>query len=80
MGLHDTATVAMRAQIAAQHRLGAEGRLRVAAEMSEDARRISLEGIRRRRPGLSASEAAFELARLLYGDELAARAWPHRGR
>ncbi len=76
----DTHDAAHRAQLAAWQRLGPEGRVRLAVQMSEDARRISLDGIRRRRPDLTDGEARFELARLLYGEDLAARAWPRRGR
>jgi hypothetical protein len=38
----DTASAAQLAQVAAARRLGQEGRLRIAAELSEDARRISI--------------------------------------
>ncbi|HEX7665503.1 MAG TPA: hypothetical protein VF407_13350 [Polyangiaceae bacterium] len=76
----DTDPKAHRAQVEAWRRLGPEGRLRTAIGMSEDARRISLEGIRRRYPQASESTVQLELARLLYGDELALRAWGERSR
>ncbi len=71
----DTSAAAHAAQIAAIRRLSPEARVRIAAEMSQAAREISLEGIRRRNPALTDDEARFELARLLYGDDLARRAY-----
>jgi hypothetical protein len=53
----DTDDKARAAQIAALRRLGPSGRVRLAAEMSEDARRIAIEGEQRRHPELSVSEA-----------------------
>lgn len=75
----DTHDAAHQAQLAAWQRLGPDGRIRLAVQMSEDARRISLDGIRRRHPDLTEGEARFELACLLYGEDLATRAWPGRG-
>jgi hypothetical protein len=69
----DTEDSALRAQLAASRRLGASERVRIAAEMSEDARRISIEGERRRHPELSEEEARQRVFRRLWGSELASR-------
>jgi len=69
----DTGSAALEAQVAAVRRLGTEGRLRLAAEMSEDARRISIEGERRRHPELTEAEARRAVLHRLWGPELAAR-------
>ncbi len=69
----DTDDAARDAQVAAIRRLGPAGRARLAAEMSEDARRISIEGERRRHPGLSAAEARTIVLHRLWGPDLTAR-------
>lgn len=71
--MDDTDAAARAAQLAALRRLGAEGRLRLAAEMSEDARRIAIEGELRRHPELSPRDARLAVLRRLWGPELAAR-------
>jgi len=68
----DTDDAAREAQVAAIRRLGPAGRASLAAEMSEDARRISIEGERRRHPELSASEARTIVLHRLWGPELTA--------
>jgi hypothetical protein len=69
----DTDTAALDAQVAALRALGTAGRLRLVAEMSEDARRISIEGERRRHPELTEDEARRAVSRRLWGADLAAR-------
>jgi hypothetical protein len=69
----DTEAHAVEAQLAAARRLGPAGRVRVAVEMSEDARRISFEGERRRHPELTVAEARLAVLRRLWGAHLAAR-------
>jgi hypothetical protein len=59
----DTDAAAHAAQVAATRRLGPDGRVRIAVEMSEATRRIAIEGLLRRRPELSASEAMRILTR-----------------
>jgi hypothetical protein len=68
----DAETLSLEAQLAALRRLGPTGRVRLAAEMSEDARRISFEGERRRHPELTAAEARLAVLRRLWGTPLAA--------
>jgi hypothetical protein len=69
----DTHDDALKAQIAVLRRLGPSGRLRLAVEMSEDARQISIDGERRRHPELTAAEARMAVLRRMWGPELAAR-------
>lgn len=69
----DSETYALEAQLAALRRLGPMGRVRLAVEMSEDARRISFEGERRRHPELTAAEARLAVLRRLWGTALTAR-------
>lgn len=69
----DTEIAAHDAQVGAVRRLGPSGRLRLAAEMSEDARRISIEGERRRHPELTEAEARTAVLRRIWGSELADR-------
>jgi hypothetical protein len=67
----DTSPDAAKAQIEAARRLGLEGRLRMAVAMSEDARRISVDGIKRRHPELSDMRARHVVLCALYGEKLA---------
>ena len=69
----DTEEAARRAQVAAVRRLGPAGRALLAAEMSEDARRISIAGERRRHPEMTEDEARDAVLRRLWGPDLAAR-------
>ncbi len=73
MSVGDTEDGARAAQIAALQRLGPSGRVRLAAEMSEDARRIAFEGERRRHPELSPAEARRSVLERLWGEALAAK-------
>ena len=74
----DTEDAARGAQVAASRRLGASERMRIGAEMSEEARRISIEGERRRHPELPEGEARRRVFRRLWGAELASRVPVHR--
>lgn len=67
----DTSPEAQIAQIEAARQLGREGRLRVAIGMSEDARRISIDGVKRRHPELSDDRARHVVLTALYGADLA---------
>ena len=60
-------------QLAATRRLGASERVRIAAEMSEAARRIAIESERRRHPELTEAQARDVVLRRLWGAELAKR-------
>ncbi len=76
----DTESKARDAQLAAIRRLGPAGRVRLAAEMSEDARRISFEGERMRNPELTAAEARRAVLCRLWGAHLAALVLASRAR
>ena len=72
----DTSLEAHRAQMKAYRAMGGARRSLLAAQMSDDARGIAAEGIRRRHPGYSEREVQHALNRLLLGDELFRAAWP----
>ena len=76
----DTDDGARLAQMDAVRRQGASGRLRLVAEMSEDVRRISIEGERRRHPELTEEEARLVVLRRMWGAEVAARVIATRAR
>ncbi len=68
----DTSPEARRLQQAIWRRMGSSERVRLAAEMSEEARQVALAGIARRRPELSQVERIRELVRLMHGIDLPA--------
>lgn len=78
MGLTDTDEKARAVQLAVLRRLGPAERVRLAAEMSEDARRIAFEAEARRHPELSAEQARQVVLDRMWGPELAAAV--HRAR
>jgi hypothetical protein len=63
----DTSPEAHRVQCAIWRRMTPSERVRAAADMSEDARRITLAGIAHRRPELSPRQRLHELVRLMHG-------------
>jgi hypothetical protein len=72
----DTDAAAHSAQIAVYRRMGAEARVRLADAMSEDVRRLSLDGIRARHPDYDDEQVRRALFRLLLGEDLSRAAWP----
>jgi hypothetical protein len=72
-GMRDTSSAARREQIEAIRRLSPSERLRTAFTMSEQARQLSLAGIRRRHPEWTDEQVKRELRRLMLGSELAAQ-------
>jgi hypothetical protein len=72
----DTTPASHEAQLAAYRRLGATGRARLAARLSEDTRALTRAGIQARHADYSAEEVELALRRILLGDELFRRAWP----
>ena len=68
----DTDEQARAAQLAVLRRLGPAERVRVAAELSEDVRRIAFEAEQRRHPELSAAEARQAVLDRIWGPDLAA--------
>jgi hypothetical protein len=78
----DTDEVARDVQLAAIRRLAASERVNLAVEMSEAARRIAIDGERRRHPELTEEQARCVVFRRMWGAALAQRvpvvASPHR--
>ncbi len=72
----DTDAGAHEAQLHAYRRMGPEARVRMAFEMSDDVRRMALDGIRARHPDYDADRLRRALFRLLLGDEITASIWP----
>ncbi len=68
----DTDDKARAAQLAVLRRLGPAERVRLAAEMSEDVRRIAVEAEQRRHPELSAVDARQAVLDRIWGADLAA--------
>ena len=70
---NDTDARARQAQVEVLRRMGPSRRMSLAAEMSEAARRIAIEGERRRHPELTEAEARLVVFRRMWGAELARR-------
>lgn len=78
--LTDTAPDVRRAQELAWRRLGADGRVRLMLQMSDELREVALAGIRHREPELTETQARGRLLRTLLGDDLYEAAYVARGR
>lgn len=72
----DTSPDAAAAQLEAWRRLGPQGRLLLAARLSDEIRQVTLAGIRHRHPDYSEAQAFRALLRLLWGDVLLREVWP----
>jgi len=70
---NDTTNAATAAQVAALCRLGAAGRVLMAAEMRDDALRIAVAGERRRHSHLTEAEARLAVLHRIWGPDLARR-------
>ncbi|HEY5922959.1 MAG TPA: hypothetical protein VIV11_14870 [Kofleriaceae bacterium] len=77
MNARDTHPDAAAVQAAVLRRMTPGQRVELGIQMSEDAREVVLAGIRSRHPEYDETQARYALFRLLLGDELFARAWPH---
>lgn len=66
----DTSAAARQAQVDALRRMDGPTRLRMAMEMSEEGRRVTVAGIRHRHPDWNEAAVHEELLRLLLGREL----------
>ncbi len=73
----DTTEQARATQIDTLRRLGPAERVRLAAEMSEDARRIAFEAEQRRNPGFSPEECRRAVLGRMWGAELTAAVHQH---
>jgi hypothetical protein len=71
----DTRPTAYSVQIEYYRRLSPEERTALAVEMSEEARLLTLDGIKRRFPEWDEARCQRELYRRIYGDELFDLAW-----
>ncbi len=60
----DTSADAFAAQIRYYRHLGPEGRLRLTLELSDDARELAADGVRRRHPEFDADAVRREVMRL----------------
>lgn len=74
----DTSRDALRVQFAALRRLSARERLAMVDDLTRLVRSMTREGLRRRHPGISESELDAEFARVVLGEELAARVRAHQ--
>lgn len=72
----DTDAAAHEAQMQAYRRMGSEARVRIAFEMSDDVRRMALQGICSRHPDYDDDHLRRALFRLLLGDDLVQAIWP----
>ena len=72
----DTTPDAAAVQTEIYRRMGPSRRVALAAEMSEMARAIALESIRRRHPEYDAHQIRMALFRMLLGEDLFRRVWP----
>jgi len=73
---HDTSHAAHDLQVRLYRSMPDERRAELALEMSDDARRVTAEGIRQRHPEYSEVEVRRALVALLYGRNVAAKIWP----
>ena len=74
----DTTAESHSIQMDIYRRMGPARRAQLAAQLSEDVRQLSREGIRARHPAYTDEEVELALRRLLHGDDLFRRAWPGR--
>lgn len=72
----DTSIEAATVQLEAWRRLGPEGRVELAARLSDEVRQVALAGIRHRHPEYSEGMAFRALLRLVLGDALVREVWP----
>jgi hypothetical protein len=73
----DTSADAERVQRYVFARMSGSDRVARAFEMSELAREIARAGIRARHPDYGPTDVEQALRRLILGDELVRKAWPH---
>lgn len=76
MRVQDTTSEAEKIQLEIFRRMGPEGRLRAAVELSQTSRRLLLEGIRRRHPEYDERQIGLEAIRLTLPKDLFLSAYP----
>jgi hypothetical protein len=74
----DTSPEADAVQTEAYRRMGGPARAEILFRLTRMARMASEAGIRSRHPEYDDAQVKLALARLIYGDDLARRAWPDR--
>lgn len=77
MTLRDTDPDVRRRQFDVYRAMDPARRVQLAVAMSEDVRRITIEGIRARNPTFDDTRVHHEWLRILHGDELAGRLATH---
>jgi hypothetical protein len=77
--MQDTTRDAERKQIEILRRMGPEGRLRAAIELSRSSRRLLWEGVQRRHPDYDERRIRFETIRLTLPKDLFRAAYPEAG-
>jgi hypothetical protein len=75
----DTTPEADRAQVEAYRRMGGGGRAAVVFRLNDLAREAAMAGIRARHPDYNETRQHLAYARLVLGDELTQKVWPHHG-
>jgi len=73
----DTSAAADAVQLQLYRSMTSGQRTSIGNQMSIDARTTALAAIRTRHPGYDEATARWALFRMLVGDELFRRAWPH---
>jgi hypothetical protein len=77
--MRDTGTDAEKKQIEILRRLGPEGRLRAAIELSRTSRSLLLEGVHKRHPDYDRRQIRLEAIRLTLPEKLFRAAYPEAG-
>jgi len=77
MHARDTSRAAHAVQVRLYRAMSDERRAALAFEMSDEARRLSVDGIRARHPGYTDEETRRALIVLLYGESMARKIWPN---
>jgi len=75
--MNDTSPEALKVQLAAIRRLSPEARLRQGLELASLVRGLIATGVRARHPEYSEEEVDLATIRLVLGDELFRRVYPH---
>lgn len=75
----DTARDAEEKQIEILRRMGPEGRLRAAMELTRISRKLLLEGVQKRHPDYTERQIRLETIRLTLPEELFSAAYPQAG-
>jgi hypothetical protein len=77
--MRDTTRDAEKKQIEILRRMGPEGRLRAAIELSRTSRKLLLEGVHKRHPDYDERQIRLETIRLTLPKELFRAAYPEAG-